>query len=49
MKYTLKSHRNGRFLFENDPAFQTDWLLICEALRRNLRRGPDFCTSGGSG
>lgn len=32
MEYRLASHRNGLFLFENDPAFVTDWAAVCGAL-----------------
>lgn len=32
MKYRLHSHRNGLFLFENEPTFKHDWLAIREVL-----------------
>lgn len=32
MKYRLHSHRNGRFLFENDARYQADWLSITSVL-----------------
>jgi len=32
VKYQLHSHRNGLFLFENEPTFRRDWLSIREVL-----------------
>lgn len=32
MKYRLHSHRNGLFLFENEPSFRPDWLSIRDTL-----------------
>lgn len=32
MKYLLESHRNGLFLFENDPVFTEDWRSVLEVL-----------------
>ena len=32
MEYLLRTHRNGLFLFENDPAFVSDWMAVRHAL-----------------